>query len=227
MEPMKESKTPRLAAVALDVRRDRGRLPLGAARQGLHRPVEPHPLLPRADGLGLVRGLHRRRRCGAPAILFGGRDPRHDRAAAVAIELGLVFGVLATITGALWARIMWGAYWNWDPRQTSILISLLFYGAYLALRSGIDDDDHARPAVRGLRPAGHGGDPVPLLDRAPDHLLPPPGPGGQRAGEGATWSRAMQICSTPPAWASPRSFSGFTTCSAGSRLTPERESAPL
>ncbi|HEY0514412.1 MAG TPA: cytochrome c biogenesis protein CcsA [Thermoanaerobaculia bacterium] len=73
--------------------------------------------------------------------LFGGRDPRHDRAAAVAIELGLLFGVLATITGALWARIMWGAYWNWDPRQTSILISLLFYGAYLALRSGIDDQD--------------------------------------------------------------------------------------
>lgn len=71
--------------------------------------------------------------------LFGGRDPRHDRAAAVAIELGLVFGVLATVTGALWARIMWGAYWNWDPRQTSLLISLLFYGAYLALRAAIDD----------------------------------------------------------------------------------------
>jgi heme exporter protein C len=62
-------------------------------------------------------------------------------AAAVAIELGLLFGVLATVTGAIWARIMWGAYWNWDPRQTSILISLLFYGAYLALRSGIDDEN--------------------------------------------------------------------------------------
>lgn len=73
--------------------------------------------------------------------LFFGRDPRHDRAAAVAIELGLLFGVLATVTGAIWARIMWGAYWNWDPRQTSILISLLFYGAYLALRSAIDDQD--------------------------------------------------------------------------------------
>ena len=52
----------------------------------------------------------------------------------MAIELGLIFGVLATVTGAIWARIKWGAYWNWDPRQTSILISLLFYGAYLALR---------------------------------------------------------------------------------------------
>jgi len=71
--------------------------------------------------------------------LFGGRDPKHDRAAAAAIELGLIFGVLATVTGALWARIMWGAYWNWDPRQTSLLISLLFYGAYLALRAAVDD----------------------------------------------------------------------------------------
>lgn len=71
--------------------------------------------------------------------LYGGRNPKHDRAAAAAIELGLIFGVLATVTGALWARIMWGAYWNWDPRQTSLLISLLFYGAYLALRAAVDD----------------------------------------------------------------------------------------
>ncbi|HXU84102.1 MAG TPA: cytochrome c biogenesis protein CcsA, partial [Polyangia bacterium] len=46
----------------------------------------------------------------------GSRDLRHDRKAAAAVELGLVFGVLATVTGALWAKIEWGAYWNWDPR---------------------------------------------------------------------------------------------------------------
>src|SRR5258708_3730185 len=39
--------------------------------------------------------------------LYGDRDPRHDRAAAVAIQLGLLYGVLATLTGSLWARIMW------------------------------------------------------------------------------------------------------------------------
>jgi heme exporter protein C len=88
-------------------------------------------------------------------FLFGGRAARHDRAAAAAVELGLVFGVLATISGALWARIMWGAYWNWDPRQTSIVIALVFYGAYLALRDAIDDDERrarlaAAYAVLGL-----------------------------------------------------------------------------
>lgn len=83
------------------------------------------------------------------------RDPRHDRAAAVAVELGLLFGVLATVTGALWARVMWGAYWNWDPRQSSIVAALLFYGAYLALRSSLEDRDQrarlsAAYAVLGL-----------------------------------------------------------------------------
>ncbi|HEV2844736.1 MAG TPA: cytochrome c biogenesis protein CcsA [Thermoanaerobaculia bacterium] len=73
--------------------------------------------------------------------LFGGRHPRHDRAAAAAIEIGLVFGVLATVSGSLWARVMWNAYWNWDPRQTSIVIVLTFYGAYLILRSAIEDAD--------------------------------------------------------------------------------------
>lgn len=71
--------------------------------------------------------------------LARGRQRQHDRAAHVAVELGLLFGVLATLSGAVWARVQWGAYWNWDPRQTSILLALLFYGAYLALRGAVED----------------------------------------------------------------------------------------
>lgn len=67
------------------------------------------------------------------------RQPRYDRAVEAAVELSLLFGVLATVTGSLWARSMWGAYWNWDPRQTSIVISLTFYAGYLVLRSSIED----------------------------------------------------------------------------------------
>lgn len=76
--------------------------------------------------------------------LLGGRRRRHDAAAASAVELGLLFGLLATATGALWARIEWGVYWNWDPRQTSIVLVLLFYGAYVALRSAIEDGETRR-----------------------------------------------------------------------------------
>jgi heme exporter protein C len=71
--------------------------------------------------------------------LFGRRAPEHDGKAAAAVELGLLFCVLATVTGAIWARIQWGAYWNWDPRQTSITLALLFYAAYLALRGAVED----------------------------------------------------------------------------------------
>jgi heme exporter protein C len=73
--------------------------------------------------------------------LYGGRDRRLDRSSAAAVQLGLAFGVLATVTGAIWAKVMWGAYWNWDPRQTSILVALLFYAAYLALRAAIEDGE--------------------------------------------------------------------------------------
>lgn len=66
-----------------------------------------------------------------------------DRAVA-ATELGFLFAVLATVTGSLFAKVVWGSFWNWDPRETSILILLLVYGAYFALRSAIDDLERKR-----------------------------------------------------------------------------------
>jgi heme exporter protein C len=69
------------------------------------------------------------------------RHPRDDIRASVSAALGLLFAVLATVTGAIFARIEWGAYWNWDPRQTSITILLLIYAAYLALRGAIEDPE--------------------------------------------------------------------------------------
>ncbi len=69
------------------------------------------------------------------------RQPEHDRAAYAAVEVGLVFCILATVSGAIWSRVQWGAYWNWDPRQTSIALALVFYGAYLTLRGAIEDPE--------------------------------------------------------------------------------------
>lgn len=80
--------------------------------------------------------------------LAGRREDRFDLAAAAAVEIGLVFALLATVTGAIWARIMWNAWWNWDPRQSSIVVAMLFYAAYLALRSAIADrESRARLAA--------------------------------------------------------------------------------
>jgi heme exporter protein C len=69
------------------------------------------------------------------------RDLRADDHAAAAAELGLLFCIGATVSGALWAKAMWGSYWNWDPRETSIFFILLLYTAYLALRGSIEDEE--------------------------------------------------------------------------------------
>jgi heme exporter protein C len=84
-----------------------------------------------------------------------GDDLRLDRSAAAAVEIGIVFATLATVTGSIWARIMWGAFWNWDPRESAIVVALLYYAAYMALRLGVVDDDararlSAAYAVLGL-----------------------------------------------------------------------------
>ena len=69
------------------------------------------------------------------------RRIEHDHQAAAAAEIGILFCVAATISGSLWAKAMWGSYWNWDPRETSIFFVLLVYAAYLALRSAIEQEE--------------------------------------------------------------------------------------
>jgi len=73
------------------------------------------------------------------ALYLKSRKRRHDLAASMAVEIGLVFCLLATLSGAIWARVEWGAFWNWDPRQLSITVLLVYYAAYLALRSQVAD----------------------------------------------------------------------------------------
>jgi len=64
-----------------------------------------------------------------------------DAKAYAAAQLGIIFCILATVTGAVWARFAWGAFWSWDPRQTSIFALLLIYGAWFALRSSIESEE--------------------------------------------------------------------------------------
>lgn len=69
------------------------------------------------------------------------KDMDDDIKSSSAAGLGFLFCTLATVTGAIWARFSWGTYWNWDPRQTSIFILLLIYGAYFALRSAVEVEE--------------------------------------------------------------------------------------
>ncbi len=69
------------------------------------------------------------------------RNPWHDEVAHSAVRIGLLFGVLTLITGSLFASIMWGTWWNWDPRESSYLLLVFLYSAYLFLRAAIDDPE--------------------------------------------------------------------------------------
>jgi heme exporter protein C len=69
------------------------------------------------------------------------REIIYDLYAESASQIGLVFCLLATITGSIWAKVSWGSFWNWDPRETSIFILLLIYAAYFALRSAVEQEE--------------------------------------------------------------------------------------
>ena len=69
------------------------------------------------------------------------RKFEYDIKASSAASLGTLFCVLATVTGMIWAKFNWGSFWNWDPRETSIFVLLLIYGAYFALRSAINNNE--------------------------------------------------------------------------------------
>lgn len=63
--------------------------------------------------------------------------------ARAAAPVGMVFTLIALITGALWGQPMWGTWWAWDPRLTSFLILFLFYLGYIALWEAIENPDAA------------------------------------------------------------------------------------
>ena len=76
------------------------------------------------------------------------RHPLADVAAKAAAPLGAAFTLLALVTGSLWGRPMWGTYWVWDARLTSVLVLFLMYLGIIALWRTVDD-----PARAGRAPA--------------------------------------------------------------------------
>ena len=77
-----------------------------------------------------------------------------DLIARAASPLGAGFAFIALVTGSLWGRPMWGAWWVWDARLTSVLVLFLLFVGYLALRSAIDDESRAARAAAILALVG-------------------------------------------------------------------------
>ena len=68
------------------------------------------------------------------------RELHYDAKSARSVILGLIFTLMATVSGAVFSKLTWGAYWNWDPRQTTIFVLLLIYAAYVTLRMTMRDE---------------------------------------------------------------------------------------
>ncbi|MEL6893897.1 MAG: cytochrome c biogenesis protein CcsA, partial [Actinomycetota bacterium] len=75
-----------------------------------------------------------------------------DRLAGASAEIGVVFVALTLITGAMWGRLTWGVFWQWDARLTTTALLLVTYIGYLAVRrlGGSHQQRAKRSAVIGL-----------------------------------------------------------------------------
>ena len=75
----------------------------------------------------------------ASAVAFVWRHPLADIAAQAAAPLGAGFTLVCLVTGSLWGEPMWGTWWVWDARLTSVLVLFFLYLGYIALVHAFDD----------------------------------------------------------------------------------------
>jgi heme exporter protein C len=82
------------------------------------------------------------------------RHPLADVAAKTAAPIGATFTFIALVTGSLWGKPMWGTYWVWDARLTSVLVLFLLYLGLLALWQAIEEPGRAGRAAAILALVG-------------------------------------------------------------------------
>jgi heme exporter protein C len=78
------------------------------------------------------------------------RHPLADLAHEAATPMGAIFTALALLTGAIWGKPMWGTWWVWDARLTSVLVLFVMYLGLMALRQAFDEPSRGAKAVAVL-----------------------------------------------------------------------------
>jgi heme exporter protein C len=80
------------------------------------------------------------------------KDDRLDAIAVSAAELGMVFTTIVLVTGPLWGKIAWGAWWIWEPRLTLTLLLWFIYLAYFMVRGAAENPERGKKfaAVLGI-----------------------------------------------------------------------------
>jgi len=90
----------------------------------------------------------------ASAVALVWRHPLADLTAQAASPLGAAFTFLALATGSLWGKPMWGAWWVWDARLTSVLVLFFLYLGHIALARAFDDPTRGARAAAVLALVG-------------------------------------------------------------------------
>ena len=109
-----------------------------------------------------------------------------DRLAGASAEVGVLFMGITLVVGALWGRLTWGVFWQWDARLTTTAFLFVTYIGYLAVRrlGGTHQQRARRSAVVG--PARRARDPARALER---QAVAQPAPGGHGAAAPTATSR--------------------------------------
>ncbi len=74
-------------------------------------------------------------------IYLRNKRPVWDIVGLASVEVGMVFMLIAIVTGSIWARPIWNTWWTWDPRLTTTTIMELVFASYLLLRQGIEEPE--------------------------------------------------------------------------------------
>lgn len=73
-------------------------------------------------------------------LYLANSNPKNDLFASEAVNVGLLFGTLGLVTGSIWAKFTWGAYWVNDAKLNGAAIGMLVYLAYAVLRNSMDEE---------------------------------------------------------------------------------------
>ena len=125
----------------------------------------------------------------AMALIF--RHPLADAAAKAAAPLGAAFCFLALVTGSIWGKPMWGTWWVWDARLTSMFVLMLLYLGYMAIWRAFDDPPpRCRTRAHCGACRGHQYSDCQILRELVEHLAP----AGEHCADGWTPPSTKASC---------------------------------
>lgn len=78
------------------------------------------------------------------------RHPLGDVLAQASAPIGMWFTLLTLVTGSLWGKPMWGTWWEWDARMTSVLILFFLYLGYIALSQNLDNQERSKKVLAAM-----------------------------------------------------------------------------